>query len=97
MRAGPGCEELANYGVQVNFGRRPGLVQVVLDLPKRAALNDRRGSSLVTPLYQQRALRRPMDLMRPAEELDPGHFGHPLVGDNQRHLLAVGPDPFEIV
>ena len=97
MRAGPGREEIANCWVQVDFGRRPGLVQVVLDLPEGAALNDRWGSALVTPIHQQRALRRSMDLMRPAEELDPGHFGHPLVRNNQRHLLAVGPDPLEIV
>jgi hypothetical protein len=69
-------------------------VQVVLDLPEGAALNDRRGSGLVTPLHQQRALRCRMDGMCSAEELDPGHFRHPLVRDNQRHLLAFGPEPF---
>src|SRR5919202_5891819 len=43
MRAGPGCEEFANCRVQVDFRRRPGLVQVVLDLPESAAPDDHWG------------------------------------------------------
>jgi hypothetical protein len=96
VHAGPIREELPDRRVQVDFGRRPGLVQIVLELTEGAALKDRRGGGPVPPCHQQAALRRRMDLVRATEELDPGHFGHPLVRNDERNLLGIGLDAFEV-
>ena len=85
----PFRQELAHQRIQMDFGGRPGLVEVIVQLAQRAALQDGGRGRVVTPGDEQRALRHGLDGADPPEEFVARHLGHPLIRDDQGNFLAV--------
>ena len=85
----PFREKFADVGIQMHLGGRPGLVEVIVELAQGAGLQDDGRGFVVAPRDEQRALGQGLDGAYLPEKIVAGQVGHPLVGDDQRDLLAV--------
>jgi hypothetical protein len=88
---GPLGQELADPPIQVRL-QHPGLAQVVVGLAERHGLDDRAACRVVA-LHQEYPFRRRVQLVGAGQELQPGHLGHVVVDDQQRHGLVVRGQP----
>ena len=79
IRLGPLRQELADDGIEVHLGGSPGLGDVVLELPERAALQDRRGRLAIAPGDEERAPGVRVELPHAREQVDAGHLPGSLV------------------
>ena len=64
-------------------------VEVEIELAQRHRLQPGRAGGGIPVGDEQRPLGRRVQLVRLAQELDPGHAGQPLVGQHQRDLVPV--------
>ena len=85
-RAGaPSLEERVEHRVQLLLRRIPRLEQVVVQVDDVDGVDGRAGVGVGG---EQHAARRRKQVHGLFQELDAGHAGHPVVGDEHRHLLA---------
>ena len=92
-RSRPLGQELADERIQVDLGRAPGLVEVVVDLAEGAGLEDDGRGASIAPGDEQRSLGGGVDPVGPPQKLAPVHPGHPLIGHDQRDFLRGGLHP----
>ena len=85
LRRGPGSQEFADRRVQTQI-RNPRFDQVIVDVAEHHGGHDGIGCRIVA-LDEQDALGRRMQFVGSREEFNPGQLGHPLVRDEQGHLV----------
>jgi hypothetical protein len=95
VQACPLVEEAADRLVEPLVAGLGGLVDPVVELVEGGGLQDRLGGGAVAPVDQQRPLRGGVQAVGAGQEPHPGHGGHPLVGQHQRHLPTVRLEPLE--
>ena len=81
----PGLQQLVDDRVELLLGRVPGLEQVVVEVNDVDRVD--RGARVGVG-GQQYPAGVGVDVHRPLEELDAGQPGHPVVGQDDRHLVA---------
>ncbi len=77
----PGFEQVVEHGIELLFGRVPGFVEVVVDL---GGVDGADGGFGVGVGGEEDALGVGVDRERLLEEVDAGHSGHALVGEEER-------------
>jgi len=73
----------------MDLRRGPGFVQVVLEPPHGAALQNRRRGGPVAPFHQQPALSLGEDPVGMDQQVGPGHLRHPLIRDDEGDALTL--------
>jgi len=71
-------------------------MQIVIDLTEHAAVKNRWSGAPIGPFDEQRTLRARVHVVCALEELSAKHLGHPQIGDDQRHFLALRLHAIEI-
>src|SRR5262245_57622871 len=84
----PVSKKLANGRIQMDFGWRPWLVEIVLKLAEGASLKNGGRRRFVPPSHEQCALSSRVKLVNASEEFESCGLRHPLVGDHQSNLLS---------
>ena len=84
---GPLGQELADHAVEILL-EHPRLGDVVVGLAQRHGLDDRAARRVVA-LHQQHPLGQRVHVVGAGQEVDPGHLGHVVVDDEQRHRLVL--------
>ena len=84
-RSLPGLQQLVDDGVQLLGGRIPRLEQVMVQVDDVDGVD---GGMGVGVCGQQHPFGRRVEVHRRLEEVDTGHLGHPVVGDEHRDRLT---------
>ncbi len=84
-RSLPGLQQVVDDGVQLLLGRIPRLEQVMVQVDDVDGVD---GGMGVGVRGQQHPLGGRIEVHRRLEEVDTGHLGHPVVGDEHRDRLT---------